>query len=930
MRHALHDVVDRCGDALAGCGGALASAARRAGGAGIDALRRARGLRRHEPLPRRPLVAVAAAVVAGSAAGPVAAGLWPPGGARWAVLGCWAAAGVAFCGWGWLVRAGRSVAAAWLLLGAIAAVAAGWSVARERLFRADDLAWSLTETPAPVAVEGVVVESLRVLPAAAPGGLGAESGWGASGGRSDAHDRAIEPASECVVALERVRAGGGWRPASGRAAVVVTGEPPAILCGCRVRIVGRGLRPAHAANPGEFDFRERARALRCLSIVRARSGDCIRVVAPPAPWSPAALLDRLRRGGAAVLDAHVGRRAGLAAALLLGSREALPADDAQAFLVTGTVHILSISGLHVGILAFVLSRALRATSLRRSWALAAVAVVTGLYMLLVGGETPVVRATLLVWLSCLAAALGRRSPVLNALAAAAIVVLVWQPADVFRVGTQLSFVSTAVLVGAGAFAPSLAASPDPIERLIEGSRSPLERRLRRLGRQAAGVAVTGAAVWLVTAPVVAARFHLVSPVGLVLNPLLAPLVPLAMVWGFLCLVVAPVSTWLAAGCGAACDATLVVVELLAEWAARLPGAYVWVAGPAAWWVAGWYAGLVAILVSLPRERLVRPGTWAAAAAAWAGVGLAAALAAPLFDRRPAVAEVTVAALGHGCGVVIRSPTGRVIVCDAGRLGAPAAARRGMSAVLWDAGVGRIDTLVVSHADTDHFNAVPDLLERFSVGRVAVSEAFLRSDAEAVRRLLRLVYERRIPVVRVDAGDDIPCDHLCRVRVLHHDAAAATDNETSLVLAVESAGRRLLLTGDLEGESLARFVAAGPDACDVILAPHHGSATSLPADIARATRPDWVVVSGPGGSRWGEVRRAYETARGARRPARVVKTGGVDDGGDPGGAVRVSLDAAGVAVRQFSAGRWRSVPPPPAPRPSSRVASATRPPPGGAG
>jgi hypothetical protein len=90
----------------------------------------------------------------------------------------------------------------------------------------------------------------------------------------------------------------------------------------------------------------------------------------------------------------------------------------------------------------------------------------------------------------------------------------------------------------------------------------------------------------------------------------------------------------------------------------------------------------------------------------------------------------------------------------------------------------------------------------------------------------------------------------------------------------------------------------------------------------------VVVSGPGGSRWPEVRDAYEHASDPARPARVVKTGGPDTGSTARGAVAVSLSAAGVTVRQFGAGRWREVPPPFRPRRPSPGASAMRPPPGG--
>ncbi|MEI6240109.1 MAG: ComEC/Rec2 family competence protein [Planctomycetia bacterium] len=868
---------------------------------------RVRPLLRHEPLPCRPLVVVAIATLLGAVLGPAVAGVWPAGSAGIATCVCWLTAAAACGAWAWLLRTDRATCAAVALLVAIGTTAAGWSIARERLFRSDDLAWGLSETPTPVAIEGVVVESPRQLtipPSSAPGGL------------------AIEPSTECVVSVTKVRRGASWKPASGRAAVIVVGEPPDGVSGTRVRIVGRGLRPGHALNPGEFDFRERAQARRCLSIVRCDSRACVRVLRPPSAWSPAAWLDRIRAAGAAALDRYVGDRSGLAAALLLGSREALPAEDSQEFLVTGTIHVLSISGLHVGILAIGLFRVLRTLAVVRSWALVSVAVCTGLYMVLVGAETPVVRATLLVWLSCLGAALGRRSPALTALAAAAIVVVVWHPPEVFRVGTQLSFLSTGVLVGAAVFGPSLAASEDPIERLIEGSRSPLERRLRRWGKQAAGVAMVGTAIWAVTAPIVAMTFHVVSPIGLVLNPLIAPLVPLAMAWGLLCLLAASVSTTLAGLCGAGCSATLAVIEWLVGWAAAVPCGHVWVVGPDAWWVFGAYAWCLAVLVALPRERLVRPATWAAAAAVWMGVG--AIVAAAGFLARPAAAalEVTVAALGHGCGVVVRSPTGRVLVYDAGRLGAPAAARRGMSAILWSGGIGRIDTLVISHADTDHFNAVPGLLERFAVGEVVVSESFLASDAPAVRDLLQRLHERRIPVRRVAAGDELACDPLCRVRVLHQDAAAADDNGTSLVLAVDAAGRRVLLPGDLEGDALGRFVAGGPDACDMLLAPHHGSATSLPPDIARATRPDWVVVSGPGGSRWAEVKQAYTSAGGAGRLASVVKTSGPHPAS--AGAVTATLSAHGVTMRQFRDGHWHEIAPPVRPERPSRVASAMPP------
>jgi len=874
------------------------------------------GIVRREPLPERPLMVVAAAVATGCGL-PALVDLSP--------LVMWLAAVVSLLAWGVLARLGQHRWAALTLVVAVGGGAAGWSAIRSNLFPRDDLAWSLTSSPQPVAVEGIVEESPRRLSAPVIDPL-----------RSGAAQAAMQrPSNECVVAVRAVRRGAAWRPASGRVTLIVDGEPPDVVAGCRVRVLGRGMRPPPPLNPDEFDFRERARSLRCLSIVRAHSAECVRVLSRPTAWSPVAWIERLRDSGVEVLRRYLSpERAPLAAALLIGSRESLPREESLEFLVTGTIHILSISGLHVGFLSLALFQVLRMLALPRGWSLVAVACCTGLYMALVRAETPVVRATLLIWLTCLGAALGRRSLAANSLALAAILVLLWHPPELFRIGSQLSFLSTAVLIGASAALPRTN-TDDPIERLIERSRSPWERRLRRIGWQTFEMVVTGAAVWAVTAPVVASRFHLVSPVGLVLNPLIAPLVAVAMAWGFLCLVTATVSATLAAGCGWACDGTLRCIGAVVSWAAGLPGGYWWVAGPPAWWVAGWYLLLVATLLVVSRERLTRISTWVAVATAWLVVGWAAVAAPRLgypqyagMGTPPLTGmRVVVAAMGHGCGIVVRSPAGRCLVYDAGRLGAPSAARRAMTAVLWHEGVNRIDTLVISHADTDHFNAVPELLDRFAVGEIVVPPPFLESDSWAVGEVLRLARAAGIPVRAAGAGDSFALDSLCRVRVLHptagsgdpnvHDVAlkdaqndakgdaVATDNETSLVIAVESAGRRLLLTGDLEGDALARFIASDPDSCDVLVAPHHGSRTSLPPEIARATAADWVVVSGAGASGWPEVREAYSRARGDAGRIAVVKTGADEE--STGGAIAITLTASRVSVDQFVGGRWQSVP-----------------------
>lgn len=836
---------------------------------------------RGEPLPQRPLVVVALALVGGCAAGPLLANANPD-----ACISGWVGATVAITLWGVLVRCGRPRAAAWLLVAAVTLAGASWAVARMDVFSAHELAWHLDEHPRPIAIRGTIVESPRLLPP-----LVGDEGRAA----------AIGPSSQCVVDVTAARWGESWDHAAGMARVLVAGEPVDLPVGTEVSVFGRGLRPAEPLNPGEPDLAQRARESRQLAIVRVNGWESVQKTSSAAWWWPATAVDMLRRRAAEILENNISpERADLAAALLVGQRNGLSRELTDNFLVTGTIHVLSISGLHVAFLAAGLVSTLGALGVPRYRSGMIVAAFIGGYMMLVGAGTPVVRATILVWVACGALAIGRRPATINSLALAAMVVCAWRPAEVFSVGAQLSFLSTGVLVGVA----TLLHRPrddDPIARLIERSRSRWEKLARRAGTWTSSAFLASAAVWLATTPVVAAWFHVVSFIGLIVNVVVAAIVPVAMACGFLCLLSAPLSGSLAWVFGTACDASLALMQTVVSGAAAVPGSHVWVAGPPGWWVAGWYVIFVVALAVLRRELLRRATTWITLAAVWSSVGILA----DAISSRPGGPglRVTMAAVGHGCGVVVTSPLGRCLVYDAGRLGAPSAARRTMEAVLWSEGIARIDTLVISHGDSDHFNAVPALLERFPVGEVLVPEALLGSRSPSIVELIAEVRARGIPIRTAKAGDGFAIDPLCRARVLHpwRDAEPAfqADNETSLVLSIESAGRRVLLTGDLEGQALASFNESDPGQCDVLIAPHHGSRTSLPATIATVTKPQLVLVSGRGGRHWREVQAAYSSAA-ATSPEAVLHTGRE-------GAIAVCLTASDIRVDRFAAGRWQTVP-----------------------
>ncbi len=856
-----------------------------------------------------PLVAVAGAVAAGCWLGTGLAG--------WSAFTVWHVGGLIIAAVVLIIaspmvqqrRPPTRVLLPWvLMLAGIALGVAGWGWCRVRLFPAKDFAWNLRESPQPVAVEGIVLQAPRLRPVA-----------------SD-FSRAGPARITCQwqIRITAARHHERWQPVAGQARVFVDGPCRPMPPGSLVRLFGRGLRPVPALNPGEFDFAEQAQRSRDLSLIRVRDWSGVTLVRPAAWWSPAALVEHLHQAAAAQLNRLVPEpQRPLVAALLLGRRETLPRSAVDRFVATGTIHILAISGLHVGLLAATLLGVLQGVAVPRRSAWTIVALSITLYAAVVGGQIPVVRATILLWSACLAVWLERRSGGLRPLALAAVGILLWSPATVASVGTQLSFLATAVLLTVNHWLTPRR-SRDPLARLIASTRPEWQRRLRRLGGLIARLFLSSLAVWLASAPLVAASFHRISPAAVLVNLLVSPLVSVVLATGLVCLLLGsliPPLGWLAGGvCGQAAE----LLETTVTTVAAVPGSSLSLAAPPGWWVAGWYLLLGGLLLSWYEAREGQPrlrgGSWpvqsyqghraafsgrggrfAVAAGCWGIIGLSVILVPNVGGGQT---RVVFAAMGHGCGIVVRTAAGRCLVYDAGRLGAATAAGRSMSAVLQAEGVSAIDCLVLSHADTDHFNGVPALLQRFRVRQVVVPEAFLISRSAVARGLVEQLRRQQVPVRTAIAGDNIALDPQCVARVLHplpsSLIAGASDNEQSLVLAVEAADRRLLLTGDLEGESLRRFIAAGLPTCDLLVAPHHGSSGEDLGRLLKATQADVVVVSGHGGHELPWLTRRYSNLR--SKPSIVVRTAGPTDGDR--GAVATVLAKSGLEISQFVDGRWR--------------------------
>ncbi len=549
--------------------------------------------------------------------------------------------------------------------------------------------------------------------------------------------------------------------------------------------------------------------------------------------SPALLLaegvshpvERARQRLRDAIEARVpdARAAGVLAALAVGDQAAIERHDWDLFRATGIAHLVSISGLHVTMFAW-LAGALVGALWRRSvramhWLPAPVAARWGglaaaaAYALLAGWGVPAQRTVWMIATAVLLTSGGLSWPAPLVLLAAAAVVTLLDPWALLQPGFWLSFVAVGLLF---ASAPGADEDAAPTRRaaLSVGLRSALRTQV---------VATVG------LAPLTLLFFQQISIVGFVANLVAVPLVTLVITPLALLGVLLP-SLWSAAAWGVQ-GLAFVLSQL-----AALPGA-VWMAAAAPPWAqaAALLGGLLAVL----------PLPWALRALA---VPLIVPLLWPSVERPLAgTMQVLVADIGQGSAIVVRTHE-HLLVHDAGPQYSrdSDAGTRVLVPLLRGEGWAPIDLLMLSHRDSDHVGGAAALLGALPVRG-------LSSSLEPGHPL----HAGPLPHARCEAGQSWRWDGV-EFSVLHPPAAdyaspGLKPNAMSCVLrAVDGAGTSLLLTGDLEAEQEARLVATlGPALkSDVLLVPHHGSRTSSSAAFLDAVAPRIALVQAGYRNRYG--------------------------------------------------------------------------------
>ena len=594
--------------------------------------------------------------------------------------------------------------------------------------------------------------------------------------------------------------------------------------------------------------------------------------------------------------------AAIVAAIVLGDRAGLDQEIQRRLQEAGTYHVIAISGGNIAILAGLLLTTFRIAGWLGRGAMLSAIVTLLAYARLVGDGASVDRATLMAVVYLGARAVDQRSPPLNALAVVAAILVATDPLSVVDPAFLLTFGATLAILLAPAMATINAAAFAPTTPAL----------VAVAARTIRSMFAASAAAEVLLFPVGAAIFSRVTFAGLGLNFLAIPLMGVAQIAGMVVVPLSAVSKQAALAAGWAAHAGAAGLVKSATLVDRAPMLTYRLAPPFWAAIAVYYLAL-GVAWTLWRRRATITGSAEApsARAARRAAAIVAACAAIwiLIDPRSLVAargdgrlHITFLDVGQGDSIFVTFPRGRSMLVDTGGLSSSSSfdiGDRVVAPVIREAGIRRLDYLVLTHGDPDHIGGAPSILREFRPREVW--EGIPVPRFEPLTALRMAVQASRARWANVYAGDGTEVDGV-QVTARHPTPAdwerQKVRNDDSIVLELRWRDVSVLLTGDI-GKVPERAVALtlSPSRLRILKVPHHGSLTSSTREFLEAVRPRVAVVSAGRGNHFGhpvpEVIDRYREIG-----AELFRT-------DQDGAVMVDIDGYSIDVHSFT-GRQRSL------------------------
>ena len=640
-----------------------------------------------------------------------------------------------------------------------------------------------------------------------------------------------------VLAAKCLYDSGCVKPVSGKIFFQIPGSMGRYQYGDELRIYGQLERPPGPRNPGQFDYREYLASQDIYHLFGNGQVDSIVFLGTgKGNWFLSSMIIPIGVYFAETFDLFLNApTAGLLNALITGEKLDLDQETINQFKELGVIHVLAISGLHVAyiiLFVFTLFALLRFSQKTKVVGLSLVLII---YVTLVRFISPVLRSALMALLFLFGEMGERKAEPYNIIAGSALLILLWEPRELFNVGFQFSFLGVI----------SLIYGHDRVEQLL-----PLRKWLQKNLKWNRWINLFLKWIWgpfqvsvaavLINLPLTMYYYGAIPTYAILANLIVIPMVGLIVFLGIFLLIGSGISSWLSAGIGEMINMMNHILSWIVSTLSRFPAAYIEVPFPAFWQVVIWTVAaflFLSLRSSINRKVIV--------------VFLLFQTAYFLFRVNGMNPNLQVAFLdvGQGDASLVTFPNRTMMLIDAGDV--MEGWDSGLNTVLpflKTRGILHLQYAVASHPHDDHIGGFYRLLEKINVDTFVVSHYSYHS--QIYNRLLKLCRDRNIFIRQVKKGDYLYPDPSCRVFILHPDSIytsvqaydGAACNNTSLVIRIQYGQNQVLFPGDLQMEA-ERGILYYQDflESEIIKIAHHGAANATSPDLLQYVQPLCAVI-----------------------------------------------------------------------------------------
>lgn len=666
---------------------------------------------------------------------------------------------------------------------------------------------------------------------------------------------------------ESLSPGSTTRPVTGLVQISLKGPPPADLSpGDRFMARTELARTYSFATPGVFNYREfladqgiwvSGRTRDPINIIKLH--DLAEFYPEFSSLTPAAryryLPERIRQKIAEFLDSTLDREtSGLYRAILTGDKAGVPPSIIEDFKAAGCIHILAISGMHMGLLAmlstitinWLLTRSTRVILTIPVFKTAALLTLLPLtcYALIAGFNIPVVRSLIMAAVFIAAVLFDRQKSLASNIALAGLLILIWRPTSLFTASFQLSFtavVAIAVIYGKirDLIFPSQSDPP--------GTRNTFLAVLKRW--ILAGALISAAAI-VGTAPLLIYHFNRLSIFSPLTNLIVEPLVCFwSLIIGLFACIALPVSPGLAGILFQAGGWGLKAAARICALFAPLPGSSLIFATPSLIEICAYFTLLI---VLCRKNQRLRPILVLLLILFLAGYPVIK----KIEQRFSTDTTITFLDVGQGSATLAEFPGGKTVLMDGGGPDTERfnTGRDIIAPFLWKKHLTRLDSVIISHPHADHYNGLFFILKHFRPKTLWLNGQPSREpDFQKLLALARkMAVDIRIPPtggLLLQAGTSgircvaNPFQDLGDRENRHPADEYGDRNVNSLVLRIYSEDKSFLLPGDIDRNMEKNLIAEGVELqADVLLSAHHGSNTSNSLEFLKAVSPRDLIIS----------------------------------------------------------------------------------------